>query len=61
MGGRSQVPKKLQKPQVEIIEIRLRCPECDCILETAICNNCGCEIDTSEVLVDIQVEEILTK
>lgn len=35
MGGRSQVPKKLQKPQVEIIEIRLRCPECDYMLETA--------------------------
>ena len=59
---RSQVPKKLKmKPQIEIIELRLRCPECDCVLESAICNKCGCEIDTNELFVDIQVEEILTK
>ena len=50
-----------QKPQVEILELRLRCPECDYILESDVCNNCGCEINTEEITIDIQVEEILTR
>ena len=50
-----------KKPEVEILEIRLRCPECDYVLESNVCNKCGCEIDTEELIVDIQVEEILTR
>lgn len=48
-----------KKPDVEILEVRLRCPECNYVLETDVCNNCGCEIDTDEIMIDIQVEEIL--
>ena len=50
-----------QKPQVEILELRLKCPECDSILESDVCGSCGCEIDTEEITIDIQVEEILTR
>lgn len=48
-----------KKPDVEILEVRLRCPECSYVLETDVCNNCGCEIDIDEIMIDIQVEEIL--
>lgn len=48
-----------KRPQVEILELRLRCPECDYVLERDVCNNCGCEIDTDTFMIDIQPEEIL--
>lgn len=48
-----------KKPQVEILELRLRCPECDYVLDSDICNKCGCEIDTDTFMIDIQPEEIL--
>lgn len=50
-----------KKPDVEILEVRLRCPECNYVLETDVCNNCGCEIDTDEIMIDIQPDEILQK
>ena len=48
-----------KRPQVEILELRLRCPECNYVLESNICGNCGCEIDTDEFMIDIQLDEIL--
>jgi hypothetical protein len=52
--------KMKKRPQVEILELRLRCPECNYILESDVCNNCGCEIDTDEIMIDIQPDEILS-
>lgn len=51
--------KVKKRPQVEILELRLRCPECNYILESDVCNYCGCEIDTDEIMIDIQPDEIL--
>lgn len=51
--------KVKKRPQVEILELRLRCPECNYILESDVCNHCGCEIDTDEIMIDIQPDEIL--
>ena len=51
--------KVKKRPQVEILELRLRCPECDYVLDSNICNNCGCEIDTDTFMIDIQPDEIL--
>lgn len=48
-----------KRPQIEIIELKLRCPDCDEILKGKFCDNCGCEINTEEITIDIQVEEIL--
>ena len=48
-----------KKPDIEILEVRLRCPECNWLLENDICDNCGCEIDINEIMIDIQPEEIL--
>lgn len=48
-----------KKPEVEIEEIKLLCPECGEVLTTDVCHSCGCEIDTGEITIDIQPEEIL--
>jgi predicted amidophosphoribosyltransferase len=48
-----------KKPEVELGEIKLLCPDCGEELTTHICSKCGCEIDTSEFTIDIQPEEIL--
>ena len=48
-----------KKPEVEIGEIKLVCPDCGEVLTSVICENCGCEIDVSEIIIDIQPEEIL--
>lgn len=48
-----------KRPQIEIVDLKLRCPDCDEILKSKIYDNCGCEINTVEITIDIQVEEIL--
>lgn len=48
-----------KSPEVEIREIKLLCPDCGAVLTNSRCDNCGCEIDTSEITVDIQPEEII--
>lgn len=48
-----------KSPEVEIGEIKLLCPDCGAVLTNSRCDNCGCEIDTSEITVDIQPEEII--
>jgi predicted amidophosphoribosyltransferase len=47
------------KPEVELGEIKLLCPKCGEELTTHVCSKCGCEIDMSEITIDIQPEEIL--
>lgn len=47
------------KPEVEIEVLHLLCPNCGEILESDVCGHCGCEIDTSEITIDIQPKEIL--
>ena len=42
-----------KKPEVEIEEIKLLCPECGEVLTTDVCHSCGCEIDTGEITIDI--------
>ena len=51
----------MKRPQVEIKEIRLLCPDCGNVLEFDICECCGCQIDTEEFEIDIQPIEILEK
>ena len=48
-----------KRPEVEIGEVKLLCPDCGSILTNEVCNRCGCEIDTREIAIDIQPEEIL--
>lgn len=48
-----------KNPDIEIGEIKLYCPDCGEELITNICSKCGCEIDTSEITIDIQPVEIL--
>lgn len=48
-----------KKPEIELGEIKLLCPECGEILIRDVCDKCGCEIDTREINIDIQPEEIL--
>lgn len=48
-----------KKPEVAILEIKLLCPDCGKVLTSAVCDNCGCEIDVSEITIDIQPEGIL--
>lgn len=50
-----------RKPEIAIENIKLIYPECGEELKTDICQNCGCEIDTREITIDIQPEEILGK
>ena len=49
----------MRKPEVLIKEITLLCPVCGTELKTNICQNCACEIDLSEITLDIQPSEIL--
>jgi hypothetical protein len=46
-----------KQPNVVIEKIKLLCPDCDTELTTEMV--CGCEIDLSEITIDIQPEEIL--
>ena len=46
-------------PNVEFDNIRLVCPECGETLTTSVCQNCGCEIDMAEFMIDIQPFEII--
>ena len=48
-----------KKPDVEILEVRLRCPECNYVLETDVCNNCGCEIVPDKYLNVIKILDLL--
>ena len=50
---------KRKKTEVMIEEIKLLCPDCGEVLTTDVCHGCGCEIDTGEITIDIQPEEIL--
>lgn len=38
---------------------KLLCPDCGEVLTTDVCLSCDCEIDTGEITIDIQPEEIL--
>lgn len=51
--------KILKKPEVEIEVLHLLCPDCGTRLKSIVCDNCGCEIETGEITIDIQVGEIL--
>lgn len=42
-------------------DIKLLCPDCGEVLTRTVCDNCGCEIDTREIIIDIQPEEILSE
>lgn len=49
----------MKTPNVEFDNIRLTCPDCGEVLDSNICKNCGCVINTAEFQIDIQPEEIL--
>lgn len=49
----------MKKLEVELGEIKLLCPDCGEILTRDICDNYGCKIDMSEIIIDIQPKEIL--
>lgn len=46
-------------PNIANISVELSCPDCDTILKSTVCPNCGCEINTDEIMIDIQPSEIL--
>jgi hypothetical protein len=49
-----------KRPDVEVVEIVLKCPECGEILNADVCSECGCEIDLNEFSIDVQPFEILS-
>lgn len=46
-------------PEIVVTNFRLECPTCHHTIKYKTCGNCGQMIDTSEVMIDFQIDEIL--